>query len=40
MVIKKTSISISFETKKLLDNIGKKGETYETIILRLLLSKC
>jgi predicted DNA-binding protein len=40
MAIKKTSIQLSFETKRELDNIGKKGETYEDIIKRLLeLSK-
>jgi len=36
VAVKKTSIQISFETKKELDNIGKKGETYEDIIKRLL----
>lgn len=33
---KKTSIQLSVETKKRLDEIGHKGETYEDIILRLL----
>ena len=31
-----TSIQISRETKKMLDDLGKKGETYEEIILRLI----
>ena len=31
-----TSIQLSRETKKKLEDIGKKGETYEEIVLRLL----
>lgn len=31
-----TSLQISKETKKKLDEIGKKSETYEDIILKLL----
>lgn len=36
MAIKKTSIQISFETKKALDRLGDKGDTYEDIIRRLI----
>lgn len=35
----KTTIWISRKTKKLLDSIGNKGDTYEDIILRLIKKK-
>jgi len=34
-----TTIQISFETKKKLEKMGKKGETFEDIILKLLKKK-
>lgn len=38
----KTTISISKEAKELLDSIGKKGMTYDAILLEILIdaSKC
>lgn len=34
--MKKSSIQLSKETKNLLKNLGKMGETYEDVILRLI----
>jgi len=34
--IEKTSIQVSVETKKKLDKLGKKGDTYDNIIKKLL----
>ena len=36
---KKTTIEISFELRDILKELGKKGETYEQIIRRLLKMK-
>jgi ACT domain-containing protein len=35
-IIQKPKIQISFELKKKLDELGKKGETYDTIIWRII----
>ena len=34
-----SSIQLSKETKKMLDKLGKKGDSYEDIILKLLTNK-
>lgn len=36
VVIMKTTIAVSDDTKKLLKDLGRKGETYDEIILNLL----
>lgn len=36
---KTTTIRVSKETKKLLDNFGKKGETYDDILLKIMREK-